>query len=224
MKFYSFLQGLLKAGKPYFLRFPQILKSFLTWKGNPYYEWSLRDYQSPSPHFIKQLQIFNNAIPDGIWIETGTYLGETTEFLRSKGFKVYTIEPKQEFFEKAKNKFENFNEVIVLKGLSEQVLPELLPRLQGNINFWLDGHYSGGNTFKGPLDTPILKELDALRKNLNNFKNICVMIDDVRMFNPNIHSEYPSIDVIVDWARQNSFLWKIEHDIFIAKRLDYSVS
>jgi hypothetical protein len=40
------------------------------------------------------------------------------------------------------------------------------------------------------------------------------------LFNPGqAGSEgYPSLDLLVDWARSNNFHWHIEHDIFVAKR------
>jgi hypothetical protein len=65
------------------------------------------------------------------------------------------------------------------KGLSEEVLPFLLPTLSGDINFWLDGHFSGGITHKGPQDTPILDELVSISKYLRHFGTVCVMIDDI---------------------------------------------
>jgi len=209
------------AGK--FLSLYQILLVLLqypTWpRGSrlSYFIWPLRDFSSPSPHYIKQRILLKNSIPGGIWIETGTYLGETTKFLAKHGFTIYSVEPQHDLFKKARDKLKNFSNVVLIEGLSEDVLPQLLSRLEGNINFWLDGHYSAGVTFKGPLETPILEELNTIKSNLNNFNNLCIMIDDVRIFNPEINPTYPSIDVIVDWARSNSFTWKIEHDIFIAK-------
>ncbi len=183
-----------------------------------YATWPRRDFDAPSPHFVKQSRILKNSFPEGTWVESGTYFGDTTRFLGKKGVTVYSIEPQIDLYKKAKNQFQKFKNIIILQGLSEEVFPELLPRLKGDINFWLDGHYSAGITFKGPIDTPILKELDAIENNLRNFRNVCIMIDDIRVFNPEIDPAYPSIDVLVDWARLNSFTWKIEHDIFIAKR------
>ena len=46
------------------------------------------------------------------------------------------------------------------------VLPKLLPNLSGDINFWLDGHYSSGLTFKGDQECPIKDELDQIGNNL----------------------------------------------------------
>jgi hypothetical protein len=95
----------------------------------------------------------------------------------------------------------------------------LLPSLSGNINFWLDGHYSAGITYRGPQDTPILDELAHISNNLHRFEKVCVMVDDIRSFDSEIdeYSSYPSLNILVDWANQNGLGWHIEHDIFVAK-------
>ena len=94
-----------------------------------------------------------------------------------------------------------------------------MPSLTGDINFYLDGHYSAGITHKGPQDTPIIDELACISKNIPQFGKVRVMIDDVRCFNPHLeeYSSYPSLNILVDWANRHSLSWHIEHDIFIAK-------
>lgn len=182
-------------------------------------EWAARGYSAPAPHFIKQLCLLRNGFPNAIWVESGTYLGQTTEILSKYGSFVYSIEPEPELYENARSHFENYANVQIIRGLSEEVFPILLPTLIGDCNFWLDGHYSGGITHKGPQDTPILDELDCITKNIGNFKNLCVLIDDVRCFNPEIpeYSAYPALSELVVWALRNNLSWHIEHDIFVAK-------
>lgn len=46
--------------------------------------WVKRDFMEHSPHFIK-LQILDTAKNVDLWIETGTYLGDTTLYLGDKG-------------------------------------------------------------------------------------------------------------------------------------------
>ena len=41
-------------------------------------------------------------------------------------------------------------------------VPELVRQLDGPALFWLDGHYSGGDTAKGELDTPVSAELESI--------------------------------------------------------------
>jgi hypothetical protein len=188
-------------------------------QGKEYGGWEARDYAVPSPHFIKQAVLLRNAFPNAKWIETGTYLGETTKKLSEHGAYVYSIEPEPTLYANAATYFKSYPNVEILKGLSEEIFPSLLPSLSGDINFWLDGHYSAGITHKGPQDTPILDELAHISSNLHHFGRVCVMIDDIRCFNPELdeYSAYPSLNMLVDWANQNRLNWHIEHDILVAK-------
>jgi hypothetical protein len=181
--------------------------------------WSQSKYAAPSPQFIKRACLIRNCFPDGTWVETGTYLGQTTKILSSHGSMVYSIEPEPTLFANAKLYFKSFNNVAILCGTSEQVFPSLLPTIHGDVNFWLDGHYSSGITFHGAQDTPILDELKHITANLNHFGRICVLIDDIRCFNPRQpeFAAYPPLDVLVDWAREYKLHWHIEQDIFVAK-------
>ena len=126
---------------------------------------------------------------------------------------------KPDRFKDAQKTLGHFANVEVLNGTSESVFPALLPKITGDVNFWLDGHYSAGRTFKGAKDTPIAEELDCIVHNKGQFGKIVICVDDVRCFNPKLEGfeGYPPLDFLVDWARQNGFNWEIEHDIFIAK-------
>jgi hypothetical protein len=182
--------------------------------------WAQRGYAPPSPSFVKHQVILRNGIPDAIWVETGTYKGETAAILSDSAKKVYTIEPAQHLFAAAKELFSSTPNVEVIHGLSEEVFPQLIPKLTGEINFWLDGHFSTGVTYQGPKDTPIEDELACIEKNIGNFSRVVILIDDIRYFiNPSSHdfTGYPKIDLLVDWAKRNNLEWHIEHDIFIAK-------
>ena len=181
--------------------------------------WADRGFQSPSPHFIKQACLIRNGWPGAIWVETGTYLGQTTEVLSKFSKKVYSIEPESTLFSNAKIYFSKFKNVEILNGTSEQIFPELLPTISEDVNFWLDGHYSAGITFKGTQDTPILDELRHIADNLSHFGKVSVLIDDIRQFNPQHaqYSTYPPLNTLVDWANENNLYWHIEHDIFVAK-------
>jgi hypothetical protein len=201
---------------------PEIVKTIHAFHSTlmkEYELWAIRDFAAPSPHFVKQAVVIRNGIRNATWIETGTYLGQTTEVLSKLGSDVYSIEPEPQLFANALKLFENTKNIHLLNGTSEQIFPDLLSKIHGDVNFWLDGHYSAGITFKGSQDTPILDELKNISINLNHFNKVCVLVDDVRCFNPNLpeYSDYPNLDVLVDWARENEFNWHIEHDIFIAK-------
>ncbi len=181
--------------------------------------WKIREFQAPAPKIVKDKVLTRNAFCCGIWIETGTFLGETTALLAKSSKHVYSIEPEAELYSRAHRKFYSHQNVTILNGTSETLFPELLKNVTGPVNFWLDGHYSGGNTFRGNDDTPIKAELAEIERRADSLGLICVMIDDLRCFDPRNpeYASYPSIDYLVDWARRNGLNWHVEHDIFIAK-------
>jgi len=181
-------------------------------------DWSKRGWSDHAPQFVKQAIFRKYSIDGATWVETGTFMGRTTRFLASLAPLVYTIEPAPKLFKRAKRRFNNTH-VHVLNGTSEDVIPTLLPKLSGDICFWLDGHYSAGQTHKGPTDCPIEQELAAIAANLGNFDHVSILIDDIRLFLPSetTYSDYPSVDFLVDWARQHDFEWRIEQDIFILR-------
>lgn len=183
-----------------------------------FWEWRLRGYADHSPQTVKQRVLARNSTEGSTWVETGTYLGTTTDFLSSNASMVHTVEPEPNLYERAKNRFSGKKNVNVINGTSEEVFPKLLPTLKGDINFWLDGHYSAGSTFQGKNDCPVEEELKAISSNLANFGRVSLLIDDVRCFLPRAsgYDDYPSIDFLVDWARRHAMYWHIEHDIFVA--------
>lgn len=182
-------------------------------------EWVQRQYAAPSPAYMKRAVISRLGTPDAVWVETGTFMGDTAALLASNAKAVYTIEPERALYEKAATRFAGNSKVHAMHGLSEEVFPTLLPTLGGTVNFWLDGHYSGGITHQGPTDCPVRDELQNIENNLSRYSKVAVLIDDVRCFDPSIpeYADYPSLDYLVDWARKNGLVWHIEHDIFVAK-------
>jgi hypothetical protein len=182
-------------------------------------DWEARHFSAPSPPHVKRDVLIRNGQPNSVWVETGTFQGDTTEVLAASARFVHSIEPEPDLYKRAAERFSSAPNIRVHLGLSEHVLPALLRELSGDINLWLDGHYSGGITHKGPVDTPILQELAAIEQNKDRFARLTVLIDDVRCFNPTLpeFSSYPSLDVLVNWSRKNTFDWHIEHDIFIAR-------
>jgi len=168
---------------------------------------------------VKEAVILRNGIAGGTWIETGTHLGDTAELLATVADQVHTIEPAKELFEKARIRLSHLRNVIVHLGTSEDTLEPILQKTQGNVTFWLDGHYSAGVTFKGKADTPILEELNLIAKYRSQFQGIAVLIDDVRCFNPQLteFTDYPTKEFLVSWSLEQGLAWTIEHDIFIAR-------
>ena len=194
---------------------PESLKSF----GRNYLsmaKWRQANYASPSPHFIKQAVLLRHGITNARWVETGTHYGYTTKLLARKFQIVYTIEPSAELYEASSKTLSRLTNVVQYLGTSEQHFAAILEKLSGNVCFWLDGHYSGGNTYQARTDTPIISELKSIAAIINKLDNVVILIDDVRCCHT-IPAEFPSINHYVNWALECDLDWTIEHDIFIAK-------
>ncbi len=183
-------------------------------------EWLRNDFAAPSPRRVKCAVLQRNAAPKTVWVETGTFYGQTTQFLSTiTPNLVFSIEPSPELSQKSAIKLAHIENIKIVNGTSEQVLPLLLPKITGNVSFWLDGHYSGGPTFPGPNDTPIVQELECISAHLKAFGATAILIDDIRLFTGRVHAygAYPTLDYLVDWARSNGLHWHIEQDIFVAR-------
>ena len=60
-------------------------------------------------------------------------------------------------------------------------------------------------------------ELSYIENSFKNFKKINILIDDIRFFRGKFQN-YPNINYLTDWCEKNNLEWKIEQDIFIAKK------
>ena len=78
--------------------------------------------------------------------------------------------------------------------------------------FWLDAHYSGGETAHAALQTPIVKEIDIVLK--DNPKNI-ILIDDARCFDGT--NDYPTLDTIKNYVSVVGKTMEVKDDIIRIK-------
>ena len=192
---------------------PFIFLDRLRWLAEWYF---VRKCSSPPPHFIKQSLLLRHGINDSIWVETGTYLGYTTKFLSENFRYVHSIEPSKKCLRIARRNLRFSKNVTLHEGTSELCLESICSSLKGDICFWLDGHYSEGITFKGVVDTPIVFELETIKKYLSNFSNTVILIDDIRLSHIE-KGKYPSLSFYANWADSVGMDWIIELDSFIIK-------
>ena len=187
--------------------------------------WKIRNFLPPSPDSIKHQVLINNNYSDSLWIETGTYYGETTKLLSKISKKTISIEADKKLFETSKKKLKNLKNVELLNGKSEDLLDKSISENLDfkNICIYLDAHLCQDHlknikTF-GSEDTatPILQELETIKKYYGKFEKLNVLIDDIRLFYGNFQN-YPDKNILVDWCKENNFSWEIEHDIFICKK------
>jgi hypothetical protein len=187
------------------------------------FDWYKRGFAAHSPNLIKHAFLIKNSLPNSIWIETGTYLGETTKILSKYCSKIYSIEPELTLFEANKKYFLNYKNVKIINKTSELGLKEILPKIKGNVNFWLDAHAVSNNktkTFHGSINNPILNELEIISIYLSKFNKIYIFIDDVNLLNEHEDPERPNLNSVIAWCKKNNLHWSIAHNILLAKKIN----
>ena len=194
------------------------LKRIWTHGSFAFYSWRKKKYSPPSPYRIKKIVLNSNAFPNAPWIETGTYLGETTKFLSKRFPKIVSLEPSLSHFKYVSKRFKKNTKIQIINKTSEEGFEETINNFSGALNIYLDGHASGDGTFTGINRTPIIHELSVIEKYLFKFDNIFIAIDDVRVFG-SVDNVYPSNFYLVNWCKKNNLTWKIEHDIFLAQKI-----
>jgi tetratricopeptide (TPR) repeat protein len=148
------------------------------------------------------LQTLKDTFSATIFVETGTFLGNTSAKASEVFSEVHTVELSTDLYHRAVEKFKSQPSVFVYHGNSGNIFPQLLEKIKGLIIFWLDGHYSGGNTAKGEGHTPIIKELLAIQK--SNIIPPIILIDDLRyfdqsfphLFNEDVVQDYPHLSIV----------------------------
>jgi hypothetical protein len=157
------------------------------------------------PHIIKQRTLRSYAKKHhlSILVETGTYYGDMVAAMQRVFDRIYTIELSTDLYERAKLRFAAHESIEVINGDSGVELEKLLPRIDRPALFWLDGHYSGGETVRGERDTPIFEELRHILGAPD--RGHVIIIDDARLFGKD--PGYPALEdlkKIVYSLRKNS--------------------
>ena len=175
-------------------------------------KWEAAGRPAPPPHAVKQrnLRDYRDRFGLEILVETGTYKGDMVEAMKGGFRKVYSIELADHFHRAAVERFREDANVVILHGDSGRVMEDLVPKLDGPALFWLDGHYSAGNTARGEKDTPVIEELGHIfdRHDLR----CAILIDDARCFEGQSEQIYPSIDEVRAFVAARRPGWKVEVD------------
>ncbi len=152
--------------------------------------------------YLKQL------LPLSIFVETGTFEGESVAKARPFFEKLYTVELSDEYYAKAAARFKGYSDIYVHQGDSVQFLQKLRPELKDkSVIYWLDAHWCiAEGTAGDKSQCPLLQELEAI-DNLNS--QSIVLIDDARYFLcpppvPHEISQWPNFDAVVNKLRSLS--------------------
>jgi hypothetical protein len=170
-------------------------------------EWYKIGCPVPPPHLIKQITIgeYQQKYNYTTLVETGTFMGAMVEAQKTRFKRIISIELAVDLYDKAKKRFSETKNVLIVQGDSGKVLPKILKGIREPLIFWLDGHYSAGMTAKGDKDCPIFEELDAI---FNGTKlNHVLLIDDARCF---VGGDYPTIAKLTEYILGKNEKYKVE--------------
>jgi len=162
-------------------------------------EWERRGKPIPPPHAIKQmvLQEYAKKYCLRLLIETGTSLGDMVESMRHYFDRIYSIELSNDLHHKAQERFTGIDNIQIILGDSGTELEKLVKMIDRPALFWLDGHYSGGDTARGKKDTPVLDEIGHILNSSD--RGHVIIIDDARCFGTD--PAYPSIEELSEVIR-----------------------
>lgn len=125
------------------------------------------------------------------FVETGTNAGFTVNNMIPFFEKIHSIELSREYYKSACEKFKNNKNVTLHLGDSSIVLRDIMTQFDDNTVFFLDGHWSGGDTAKGDKDCPLIEELDNIVKHFKH--KALIIIDDYRLFGTKGNEDWTEI-------------------------------
>ena len=162
---------------------------------------------------LKECHELNN------FIETGTYFGNTANWSSQKFEKVVTLENSTKMYKIATQKFGHIKNIKFLQGDSRLLLKKVVSDLKLPSMFWLDAHWSGGETYGEKDECPLLEELAII--NESPCEHI-ILIDDARLFlspppAPHRLEQWPDITTVINCLNcvSNRYIIIIE-DVIIA--------
>lgn len=169
----------------------------------------------------KLLDIFVKNIELDVFIETGTFQGDTIESAKPYFNEIYSIEFSPDYFKKAKERFSKNKNITLLQGNSPEELNKLKDTISHrNVIYWLDAHWCvAENTAGESSQCPLAEELDAIGK-LN--ENSVIIIDDARFFlapptYPHVIAQWPNFSTIIQklQALSNQHDFRVINDCII---------
>lgn len=160
-----------------------------------------------------------------IFVETGTFHGGTTRWASNNFEIVHTIERAEGLYNLHSNELAQIKGVTPHLGDSRNILPQIVRDIRGQrAVYWLDGHWSGGETAGEYDECPLLDELACLSSRTQDI----ILIDDARLFLcapplPHNSSQWPTISDIVNVlpaSANKPFVQIVDDVIFIVPNED----
>lgn len=134
------------------------------------------------------------------FVETGTFQGNTAAWAVEHFSRVMSIELSPAYHAAAQARFRGQSKVRLACGNSGVILQQYVPTLNRPALFWLDAHWSGGDTAGEKAECPLLDELAAIN---DSAAEHVVLVDDARLFclpppKPHRADHWPSLVEVVN--------------------------
>ncbi len=134
-----------------------------------------------------------------LFVETGTFRGETAAWAATRFARVLTIELSSAYHAKAVERFKAQPGVRPLRGRSPEVLRQIGADLCAPALFWLDAHWSGLDTAGQDSECPLLEEVGVIDATAPGH---VILVDDARLFcapppRPHRAEQWPDLAAIV---------------------------
>lgn len=164
-------------------------------------------------HLVKSeiIEIIQDFPDISIFVETGTYLGNSTKEASFVFDKIITIEINEQLYNKAIDFCDDVikeKNIIFYLGDTLNLLPNIVNTIKESCEscmWFLDAHQSGIDTSNNGIHVPLLLELDIILSKLYKKVNHIFVIDDVRLFSnawdwsdisfQSIHSIFKKYDI-----------------------------
>ena len=139
------------------------------------------------------LNLFNLPLDSfNIFIETGTHYGQTLKNIKHKFLDIHSVELSNKLYQICKNTFQEDEHIKLYCGDSSILLSNIIQKIEDKAVFWLDGHFSGGDTAKGNKDCPLIEEIESINEKFK-YESL-IIIDDYRLFGTNINENWSDIN------------------------------
>lgn len=164
-------------------------------------------HRTSSPSWWKRHKLIKYASLYSLtqFVETGTYLGDTSLLMSKRKMSCKSIEISSHLADRARQRFENVSHVEIYEGDSATLLPQIWSFVNEPTLVWLDGHFSGGITSSGLEQSPLVAELSTILS--SSIASECVIaIDDLQDLDGS--EGYASIQQLQDLAQLHEFSLK----------------
>lgn len=178
--------------------------------------WARNPRKGP-PDSLKRETIIEYArrFNIGTLIETGTFHGKMVKNVLRYFGKIYSIEISKDLYNEVSQWIPEHVELI--NGDSSIELPKLMDRIDRKSLFWLDSHWCKNESGKGPINCPILDELNCILR--QPYEHVLLM-DDARLFG---RDGWPRLNDVKDLCKSLKPDWwfEVRNDIIRFHKFNY---